>query len=61
MKVYLINNETNEVVNEYNNVISWGFDFVEYHNGGRCKIYCDAETEHFSDEEPVKVEVVNDN
>ena len=61
MKVYLINNETNEIVNEYSNVISWGFNFVEYDNGGRCKIYCDSEVEHFSNEEPVKVEVTDDN
>lgn len=52
MKVYLINNETNEIVNQYSNVISWGFNFVEYDNGGRCKIYCDIETEHFSDTKP---------
>lgn len=52
MKVYLKNIETNEVINEYDNVISWGYNFVEYNNGGRCKIYCNSETEYFSDEEP---------
>lgn len=51
MKIYLKNKETNEVINEYSNVIAWGVDFVEYDEGGRAKIYCDAETEYFTDVE----------
>ena len=50
MQIYLIDNETNEIKNTYENVIEWGYDFVEYNNGGRCKIYCDTEKEHFTDE-----------
>lgn len=50
MKIYLIDNETNEIKNTYENVIEWGYDFVEYDNGGRCKIYCDIEKEHFTNE-----------
>ena len=48
MKVYLINAETNELVSEYDNVIRWGYNFVEYNNGGRAKIYCN-ENEYFTD------------
>ena len=47
--VYLINKETKETIQEFNNVINWGFNFVEYTNGGRCKIYCDHEKEYFTD------------
>lgn len=49
MKIYLINNETNDVIREFNNVINWSYNFVEYNNGGRAKIYCDTETEYFTD------------
>ena len=50
MTVYLIDIETNEVKTTYDNVIEWGFNFVEYMNGGyRAKTYCDTETEYFSD------------
>ena len=51
MKVYLINKETNEIVREFENVINWSYNFVEYNNGGRAKIYCDTETEYFTDKE----------
>ena len=52
MTVYLIDKETNEIKSTYNNVIEWGFNFVEYMNGGyRAKMYCDTETEYFTDEE----------
>lgn len=51
MKVYLLNKETNETINEYNNIITWGDNFVEYNNGGRCKIYCN-ENEYFTDIDP---------
>lgn len=52
MKVYLINAETNELISEYDNVIRWGYNFVEYNNGGRCKIYC-SENEYFTDKSEV--------
>lgn len=53
MEIYLINNETNEVTQTYQNVEKWGYNFVEYKNNGmRGKIYCDMETEHFSDTKP---------
>ena len=51
MKVCLLNKETNETINEYNNIITWGDNFVEYNNGGRCKIYCN-ENEYFTDIDP---------
>lgn len=51
MKVYLIDRETNEIKNTYDNVISWGINYVEYLNGGfRAKIYCNEETEYFTNE-----------
>jgi hypothetical protein len=56
MKVYLINKETNEVDREFDNVINWSYNFVEYNNNGRAKIYCDIETEYFTD----NVEVIED-
>lgn len=50
MKIYLKSLETNEILQEFDNVIAWGVDFVEYNNGGgRAKIYCDIEKEYFSD------------
>lgn len=51
MKVYLISMETNETIREFDNVIRWSYNFVEYDNGGRAKIYCDTETEYFTDKE----------
>ena len=51
MKVCLLNKETNDVVGEFNNVINWGYNFVEYNNGGRCKCYC-SEDEYFTDIDP---------
>lgn len=51
MKIYLINKETNETIIEFDNVINWSNNFVEYNNGGRAKIYCDSETEYFTDKE----------
>ena len=50
MKVYLINMETNETIREFDNVIRWSYNFVEYDNGGRAKIYCNSETEYFTDQ-----------
>lgn len=48
--VYLINKETEEVINEYKEVISWGYNFVEFlNNGQRGKIYC-GKNEYFTDQ-----------
>lgn len=49
MEIYLINAETNEVIETFKNVLDWGFNFVEYENSGRAKIYCDSEKEYFTD------------
>ena len=58
MTIYLINKETGETSNTYTNVISWGKNFVEFMNGKyRGKVYCNEETEYFSDSIP---EVVNE-
>lgn len=47
--IYLVNTETKEVVNTYNNVIAWGNNYVEYkQNGLRAKIYCN-DNEYFTD------------
>jgi hypothetical protein len=62
MEIYLINNETNEVTQTYQNVEIWGYNFVEYRNNGmRGKIYCDTNIEHFSDKMPEIVEVSDAN
>lgn len=53
MKVYLRKIETDELVTEYNNVIAWGYNFVEFDNGGRCKIYC-SEDEYFTQVESIE-------
>lgn len=53
MKVYLYKKETNELIREFNNIISWAYNFVEFTNGGRCKIYC-GEDEYFSDKEIIE-------
>ena len=51
MKIYLINAETNETIQTFENVDKWGDNFVEYTNGGyRAKMYCN-ENEYFSDKE----------
>ena len=51
MKVYLINKETNQTIQTFENVIEWADNFVEYMNGGyRSKIYC-SENEYFADAE----------
>lgn len=46
MEIYLYNSN-NELLQEFHNVIHWGNNFVEYNNGGRCKIYC-RENEYFT-------------
>lgn len=55
MEIYLYNSN-NELLQEFHNIISWGCNFVEYNNGGRCKIYC-GENEYFTNE---KIEVQDD-
>lgn len=53
MKIYLINVETNETIQTFENVIEWGANFIEYNNGGyRAKMYC-GENEYFTDVEVV--------
>lgn len=52
MKVYLINAETNETIQTFDNVKSWGANFVLYDNNGHLgKIYCES-NEYFTDVEP---------
>lgn len=49
--IYLINADTNEIINTYENVIAWDYNFVEYTNDNiRAKIYCNDD-EYFSDVE----------
>ena len=49
MTIYLINAETNEVIQTYTDVQNWGYNFVEYlNNKRRAKIYC-GDNEYFSD------------
>ncbi|MBQ2871595.1 hypothetical protein IJE86_07830 [bacterium] len=55
MTIYLINRETGELINTYNNVTRWAEDFVEYNNGGRAKSYCEVESELFTDTYTEKV------
>ena len=51
MKVYLVNAETNEIIETFENVVEWGYNFVEYLNGGYpAKIYCN-ENEYFTNVE----------
>lgn len=53
MKVYLIDAETNETIRIFENVKSWGSDFVIFDNSGYLgKIYA-SENEYFTDEEPL--------
>ena len=57
--IYLINAETNETIRTFNieDVNEWGFNFVEYTNGGyRAKMYCN-ENEYFSDKEVIVEEI----
>lgn len=50
MKVYLKKLKNDEIINEYDNVIKYRINFVEYLNQGfRAKKYCDSETEYFSE------------
>ena len=59
MEVYLINKETNEVIQTYTDVQHWGYNFVEYlNNGRRAKFYC-GENEYFTDKEVIVEETEN--
>lgn len=50
MKIYLLNNNTQELITTYENVKDWGNNYVVFMNNGNLgKIYCDEETEYFSD------------
>lgn len=61
MKIYLINKEDNEIKNTYTNVDAWSVHFVEFTNNGlKTKIYCDIETEYFTDKIPEVKEVEDD-
>lgn len=54
--VYLINNTTKEIKQEFDGVIQWGLNFVEYRTRGtRAKIYCDTDIEHFTTEKPEEI------
>lgn len=53
MKVYLINKNTDEIIREFSDVLSFGVNYVEYSNDGcRGKIYCNTETEYISETIP---------
>lgn len=54
--IYLINKETNEIIQTFDEVQYWDYNFVEYTNDGyRAKMYC-SENEYFSDKEPIIIE-----
>lgn len=51
MEVYLIDRETNEIIDTYTNIIGWAENFVEFKKGKfRSKFYCDVEKEYFTNE-----------
>jgi hypothetical protein len=53
MKIYLMDKETNEIIQTFDNVIEWSSDFVEYNNSGyRAKMYC-SDNEYFTDIEVI--------
>ena len=60
MKIYQLYKGSNELIREYNDVIRWGVNFVEYRNGGRCKIYCNPD-EYFTDREENVVRLSTEN
>lgn len=62
MKIYLINRETNEIIDTYENVYNWAENFVEFTNGRfDAKHYCNIETEYFTDKEVVETNKEIDN
>ena len=59
MTVYLINKETNETIQTFENANAWGVNFIEYNNGGYpAKMYCN-ENEYFTDKEVIVEETEN--
>lgn len=46
--VYLI--KDNKVQSSFDNVVDWGYNYVEYGTKARCKFYCN-EDEYFTDKE----------
>lgn len=47
--IYLKKKETDEIIGTYENVIAWGYNFVEYTKDNmRAKIYCDDD-KYFTD------------
>lgn len=50
MTIYLKDRQTKEIIRLFNNVNYWGYNFVEFENNGKCKIYCD-DTKYFTDKE----------
>ena len=59
MMIYLINAETNETIQTFENVTNWGSNFVEYLNGGYpAKMYCN-DNEYFTDKEVIVEENEN--
>lgn len=56
MKAFLLRKESNQIIQEFDNVLKWGEDYVLYlNNGYNGKIYCDSETEYFSDVAPEQI------
>lgn len=49
MTIYLVDLQTQEIKETFENVIRWSANFVEYNNNGRGKRYCDENTEYFTD------------
>ena len=47
-KIYLINKDTNIIINTFTNVTKWDINFVVFNNPLTCKIYC-SENEYFTD------------
>ena len=55
MEIYLLNTETNELIQTFRDVKSWTSNSVTYLNGGYLgKVYCN-ENEYFTDRIPVEV------
>lgn len=50
MIIYLKDKETKTIQRIFTNINSWGYNFVDFENNGRCKLYC-GETEYFTDKE----------
>lgn len=60
MEIYLLEKETNNLIQTFNNVTDWAENYVCYTVSGQMgKIYCDTEIEYFSDEMPLFEENVD--